>query len=151
MKRPATCRIGITPFKRWAGWLLGCWLLSCWLTVLFTAQLIQLEPMPLVIIIFLWSMLLASALAMMHYGLHYLNGSLYFTGQHWEYFSAYSTQFPTGAMVKVKTILDARSKMLLQIKTTQAKKYWVIIDYIQEPAQWQSIRRALFQDTSGSS
>lgn len=86
---------------------------------------------------------LVSTAALMHYVKTYLKGLIYFTGQNWEFQSQSSLELHHSSLIQLDCIWDLRSKMLLQIKINKHKKYWVIIEYIQEPQQWQAVRRAV--------
>lgn len=86
---------------------------------------------------------LASTAALIHYVKTYLKGLIYFTGQNWEFQSQLSLKPIHRSPIQLNCIWDLRSKMLLQIKINKHKKYWVIIEYSQEPQQWQAVRRAI--------
>ncbi len=124
-----------------------CWfylVVSCLAVLIFVAQQLDnpaLQPERIVGLILIY---LFSVFATVHYIKTYLTAHLYYTGQNWQVHTFNSSHTVLVLEpVFVTCILDLRSKMVLQIKIAKHKKYWVIIEYIQEPTQWLAIRRAI--------
>lgn len=124
-----------------------CWLylvVTCLAILVFVVQQLDNPALQLERIVGLSLICLLSVVATVHYIKTYLTGRLHYTGQNWQVHRFNSSH---SALVLepvfVTCILDLRSKMVLQIKIAKHKKYWVIIEYIQEPTQWLAIRRAI--------
>ena len=135
--------IGLPKFLKWL--VLLFLFSSLVLVIIFVLQQkanpsLQLEKV--FILIAAWVL---SCYAIIDYLTHYLSGHILFTGQKWQLRSDEKGQNHTPVLepIVVTCIWDLRSKMVLQIKIAKHKKYWVIIEYIQEPTQWLAIRRAI--------
>ena len=143
MKNPPACHYSIVP----PIWLNTSITLFLCLSLLgyFLFELQQLnESFQIILKCFVVLLIFfVSVVALIQYIKTYLKGVIYFTGQKWEFQSQDCLKTHHRSSIQLVCIWDLRSKMLLQIKMNKRKKYWVIIEEIQEPQQWQAIRRAI--------
>jgi hypothetical protein len=143
MKNPPACQYSIAQ-PVWLSKSITLFLFLSLLTLIFF-ELQQLnDSFQNILISFVLLMsFLASVIALIYYVKTYLKGVIYFTGQKWEFQSHADLETDHRSSVQLVCIWDLRSKMLLQIKMSKRKKYWVIIEYSQESQQWQAVRRAI--------
>ncbi len=143
MKTPPACQYLIVQ-PVWLSKRIGLFLIVSLMALIFFEfqQFKNSFQAQLVSFILLFAFLVSTA-ALVHYVKTYLKGIIYFTGQKWEFQSQSSLNLLHRSPIQLDCIWDLRSKMLLQIKINKHQKYWVIIEYIQEPQQWQAVRRAV--------
>jgi hypothetical protein len=143
MKNPPACQYSIAQ-PIWLNKSITLFLLLSMLSLIFFEwQQLNNSFQAIGVGIVLLLVFLASVGALIHYLKTYLKGVISFTGQRWEFHDHDGFQPLHHRSIELECIWDLRSKMLLQIKMNKRKKYWVIIEYSQEPQQWQAIRRAI--------
>jgi hypothetical protein len=143
MKNPPACQYSIAQ-PIWLNKSITLFLLLSMLSLIFFEwQQLNDSFQAIVVGIVLLFSFLTSVVALIYYVKTYLKGVIYFKGQKWEFQSHDCLKPPHHRSIELECIWDLRSKMLLQIKMNKRKKYWVIIEYSQEPQQWQAIRRAI--------